>query len=57
MALTFQTKNELAWFIPDFDVDAAIELLRYKQTRIASAKKSHFNMQKSKILQPICVSQ
>lgn len=42
---------------PDFDAHAAIELLRYKQARIASAKKSHFNMQKSKIIQSLYVSQ
>jgi SRSO17 transposase len=42
---------------PQFDAAAAIELLRYKQVRIASAKKSHFNRQKSKIIQSICVTQ
>lgn len=31
---------------PDFDAAAALKLLLYKQARIASAKKSHFNMQK-----------
>lgn len=42
---------------PEFDAAAAIELLRYKQARIASAKKSHFNRQKSKIIHSICVTQ
>lgn len=42
---------------PDFDAEAALKLLCYKQARIASAKKSHFNVQKSKILQSICVTQ
>lgn len=42
---------------PEFDAEAAIELLRYKQMRIASAQKSHFNMQKSKIVQSIRVTQ
>lgn len=36
---------------PTFDAAAAIERLRYKQARIASAQISHFNMQKSKIVQ------
>jgi SRSO17 transposase len=42
---------------PNFDVQAAIDLLRYKQFRIASAKKSHFHVQKSKLIHPIIVSQ
>ncbi len=41
----------------DFDANAAIALLCYKQVRIASAKKSHFHRQKSKIIRPISVTQ
>jgi hypothetical protein len=42
---------------PDFDAEAAIALLRHKQARIASAKKSHFNRQKSKTIQQVHVTQ
>lgn len=42
---------------PNFDAAAALKLLRYKQARIASAKKSHFIMQKQKIIQSIPVTQ
>jgi len=42
---------------PDFDAEAAIALLCYKQHRIASAKKSHFNMQKHNIIQSLSVTQ
>ena len=42
---------------PVFDAHAAIEFLRYKQARIASAKKSHYIMQKIKISQSILVTQ
>ena len=42
---------------PVFDPQAALSLLRYKQSRLASAKKSHFNMQKLKIIHSTLVSQ
>jgi SRSO17 transposase len=42
---------------PDFDAYAALELLRYKQARIACAKRSHYKMQKIKIVQSIIVTQ
>lgn len=42
---------------PDFDAHAALELLRYKQARIACAKRSHYKMQKVKLKQSIIVTQ
>lgn len=42
---------------PKFDAEAAIALLCYKQQRIASAKKSHFNRQKRNIIQELYVTQ
>lgn len=42
---------------PDFDAQAAIELLRYKQMRIARAKKSHYFMQKQRAIDKLLVPQ
>ena len=42
---------------PIFDADAALELLRYKHARIAAAKKSHYNMQKTNTIQAELVTQ
>lgn len=42
---------------PLFDAHAALELLRYKQARIASAKKSHFYMQYINTIHPFLVPQ
>lgn len=42
---------------PSFDAEAAIELLRYKQQRIASAKRSHYQVQKTKIIDPLLDTQ
>jgi SRSO17 transposase len=42
---------------PDFDAQAALERLRYKQAHIACAKNSHYKMQKTKISQAIIVTQ
>lgn len=42
---------------PIFDPEAAIALLLHKQQRIASAKKSHYKMQKIRIIDPILVTQ
>lgn len=37
---------------PVFDAQAAIDLLVYKQKRIASAKHSHYHMQKTRVIDP-----
>ena len=42
---------------PDFDAQAAIDLLLYKQMRIARAKRSHYSMQKQKIIDELFVTQ
>ena len=42
---------------PEFDAQAAIDLLRYKQSRIARAKKSHYQMQKKRVIDPLLVPQ
>jgi SRSO17 transposase len=42
---------------PDFDPLHAIALLRYKQARIASAKKSHYLAQRDKIIDKLIVTQ
>lgn len=42
---------------PDFNAQAALDLLRYKQSRIARAKQSHYLMQKSRIIDPLLVPQ
>ena len=42
---------------PDFDADAAIELIRYKQLRIARAKKSHYRMQKQRTIDKLIATQ
>jgi SRSO17 transposase len=42
---------------PDFDAQAALDLLRYKQSRIARAKKSHYSMQKRRVIDPLLVPQ
>ena len=42
---------------PDFDAQAALVLLRYKQLRIARAKKSHYFMQKERVIDPLLVPQ
>lgn len=42
---------------PQFDPQRAIERLRYKQTRIASAKKSHYLLQKKYIMENLIVTQ
>ncbi len=42
---------------PDFDAQAAVVLLRYKQLRIARAKKSHYFMQKERIIDHLLVPQ
>ena len=42
---------------PDFDAQAAIDLLRYKQMRIVRAKRSHYSMQKQKVIDDLLVTQ
>lgn len=42
---------------PDFDAQAALDLLRYKQSRIARAKQSHYSMQKKQSIDPLLVPQ
>lgn len=42
---------------PIYDPEAAIALLLYKEQRIASAKKSHYKMQKIRIINPIIDTQ
>ena len=42
---------------PDFDAQAALDLLRYKQSRIARAKQSHYSMQKKRSIDPLLVPQ
>lgn len=42
---------------PIFDAEAAISLVLYKQARIASAKKSHYKMQKINVIDPFLVTQ
>ena len=42
---------------PDFDAQAAIDLLLYKQMRIARAKRSHYSVQKQKIIDELFVTQ
>ena len=42
---------------PTFDAQVALDLLRYKQLRIARAKKSHYPMQKKRIIDPLLVPQ
>lgn len=42
---------------PVFDAAAAIKLLQYKQQRIASAKMSHYNMQKTRTIDRIVATQ
>lgn len=42
---------------PDFDAKAALDLLRYKQSRIARAKLSHYLMQKKRVIDPLIVAQ
>lgn len=42
---------------PDFDAQAALDLLRYKQSRIARAKLSHYLVQKRRVINPLLVSQ
>jgi SRSO17 transposase len=42
---------------PDFDANAAIELIRYKQSRIARAKDSHYRMQKQRSIDKLIATQ
>ena len=42
---------------PAFEAQAALDLLHYKQLRIARAKKSHYFMQKERIIDPLLVPQ
>jgi SRSO17 transposase len=42
---------------PEFDAQAALDLLRYKQSRIARAKKSHYQLQKKRVIDPLLVTQ
>lgn len=42
---------------PDFDAQAALDLLCYKQSRIARAKQSHYSMQKRRVIDPLLVPQ
>lgn len=42
---------------PLFDAEAAIALVIYKEKRIASAKKSHYKMQKRRVIDPFLVTQ
>ena len=42
---------------PEFDLQQVIELLRYKQKRIAIARRSHYLLQKSNIMNQFIASQ
>ena len=42
---------------PEFDLQQVIELLRYKQKRIAIARSSHYLLQKSNIMNQFIASQ
>lgn len=42
---------------PNFDAQAALKRLLYKQKRIASAKRSHYNMQKKRLDEAFLVAQ